>query len=156
MMPGQDYRGNMPEGGDMRKALACTLLFTVAAGCTTIRPARLEKGMTVTQVSMAFKREPEAVYSKKINGNTVEVVDYSEESLCIPNPIDDYWCLLPQTTRVIRVWFLDGKAQEWYMTRCASYEGVCKLEGRPEWSTPPDFESPAAPAFVRNIRVQKK
>ncbi|MDD5557976.1 MAG: hypothetical protein PHN82_12130 [bacterium] len=128
------------------------VIAVVLCGCATVSTTRVEKGMTVTQVSRAMKRDPEAVYAKRINDRLVEVVDYSEETFCLPNPIDDYWCMLPQTTRVVRVWFLDGRAEEWYSVNCASYDGMCRLEGRPEWQTPPDFDSPAVPEFVKRIR----
>jgi hypothetical protein len=142
----------------MNKLLATVMIAAMAMawGCSTISTTKVQKGMTVTEVSKAMLRDPEAVYAKKFGADTVQVADYSQETMCVPNPIDDYWCMLPQTTRVIRVWFLNGRAQDWYSVNCANYQGVCTLEGRPEWQTPPDFASPAAPEFVKALWPKKE
>lgn len=128
--------------------------FALACGCA-LRTEKLKVGMTEQEVNDLFGK-PAGVYTEKVGGSFVEVIDYSKESTGIPNPLDDYGWLLPPTTKVVRAWFIDGKLTEWCGGSYTSYEQLKKLEMKCELRVPPSFNSPAEPASVKRLRSQGK
>lgn len=135
----------------IRMALALVVVVLLC-GCT-IKTGRLREGMTMREVGAAISA-PASSYSKTIGDNRVDVWDYEKETLYVPNPLDDYWSLIPPSTEVARLWFLNGTLKYWQKGKCSGYQAVCNLEVGEEWGIPPRFDSPSAPSFLRGLAAQ--
>ena len=121
--------------------LVLTAVLAIAiSGCATLDTRKLREGMSESEV-VGLWGYPTKTYSGSIKGKDVPVCvwDYAKETTGIPNPLDDYGWIFPPTTRVVRLWLLNGKLKMWKSTKVSSLEAIEKLEGQPEWRTPPIF-----------------
>lgn len=132
-------------------AVACAA--ALACGCGALKTERLRAGMTESELN-ALYGQPAAVYGKKVGNSYVQVIDYSKETMGIPNYLDDYGWIKVPTTHVVRAWFVDGKLTEWCGGNYSSYEALKKLEMKCEFHVPPSFDSASTPESVRKLRGQ--
>jgi hypothetical protein len=142
----------------MKKIAYTGLAFAAAAlvcGCAMLGTEKLRVGMSEQQVNGLFGM-PKAVYSEKAGGSFVQVIDYSKETMGIPNYLDDYGWIKYPTTHVVRAWFIDGKLTEWCGGKYKSYEALKQLEMKCEFRVPPSFDSASTPASVRKLKTQGK
>lgn len=142
----------------MRTARTIGSIVLVAGfvcGCSVLRTEKLKVGMTEQQLNDLYGK-PTAIYSRKQGASLVQVIDYSKESLGIPNYLDDYGWFKYPTTRVVRAWFIDGNLAAWFGDSYSSYESLKKLERKSEFHVPPSFDSAAVPEPVRKLQSQGK
>ncbi|MEI6634166.1 MAG: hypothetical protein WCP22_10170 [Chlamydiota bacterium] len=142
----------------MRKMMyagASVLVAALVCGCAMFRTEKLKVGMSEQQVNDLFGA-PKAVYSEKAGGSFVQVIDYSKETMGIPNYLDDYGWIKYPTTHVVRAWFIDGKLTEWCGGKYKSYEALKHLEMKCELRVPPSFNSPSTPAAVKTLQSKGK
>lgn len=130
------------------------MVAALVCGCATIKVQKLSQGMSGKQVEDALGA-PTQISEGNVAGNRVEAWDFAKDSLGIPNPIDDYWWIIPPTTNVVRVWLLNDRVQEWQATKVRHIDRLKDADIPPEWRTPPDFTSPGMPAFIRQLEAQK-
>ncbi|MDD5556678.1 MAG: hypothetical protein PHN82_05435 [bacterium] len=134
----------------MRKACAVLPLIVAAAGCGTMNVSRLGQGMTADQVTAVFG-QPKQISEGYIGADRIEAWDYARDSWGIPNPIDDYWWIIPPSTNVTRVWFLNGAVRDFQTTKVRHIDQLKTINVPPEWRTPPDFRSPSMPSFITEL-----
>lgn len=142
----------------MRKMMysgAFVLVAALVCGCAVLRTEKLKVGMSEQEVNELYG-QPKAVYSRRAGGSFVQVIDYSKESLGIPNYLDDYGWIKYPTTRVVRGWFVDGKLVSWCGGSYKSYESLKKMEMKCELRVPPSFDSATTPEAVRKLKSQGK
>ncbi|MCX6356635.1 MAG: hypothetical protein NT045_01955 [Candidatus Aureabacteria bacterium] len=124
--------------------------LVLLCGCA-INTRQLKEGMTMRDIEGRLSA-PAATYAGTIGGSKIDVWDFQKEMLYIPNVLDDYWSLVPPSTSVARLWFLNGALRHWQSAKCSGYQAVCTLKAGDDWSVPPDFDSPVAPQFIRELK----
>ncbi len=137
----------------MRMRHAVPVLVVVAlfaAGCA-INTKALAPGMSSETVTKVMG-QPVQISRGVVGNNHIEAWDYAREGLGIPNPIDDYWWVIPPTTHVARLWFLNGTLKEWQLTKMRDIDDLKITDVPPQWRTPPDLKSPEMPLFIRELQ----
>ena len=130
---------------------AIFILAVLAAGCS-INTKALKKDMGPKDVILTLGY-PQEMCRDVLNGKRVEVWDYERETLGVPNPIDDYWYLIPPSMKVARLWFVEGKLKDWQEGKFRNLDELHKLDNPPQWQAPPDFRSQALPQCIRDLSI---
>ena len=121
-----------------RVPILIAVLSLAISGCATLDTKKLSRGMSESQL-VALWGNPKRTYSGSQGGRNVAVWDYAKDGMGIPNPLDDYAWIFPPTTKVVRLWIVNGKLNTWKTAKVSSLEAIKKLDGQPEWRTPPVF-----------------
>jgi hypothetical protein len=130
--------------------LSLIVVALLATGCA-INTKALAPGMSTDAVTNALG-QPVQISEGVVGNNQIAAWDYSRDGLGIPNPIDDYWWVIPPTTNVVRLWFLNGVLKQWQVTKVRDIDDLKESAVPPEWRTPPDLKSPDMPEFIRELQ----